>query len=60
MEDPSALRVDLIKNAAVPEVLGLRGRPAAKKRVINRDQIDLWEGFNQCLIGDQSDGSDGQ
>ncbi len=43
--------VDLVKDAAVSEVLGLGRLPAAEEGVINRDQIDLWEGIDERLVG---------
>src|ERR1041384_7331466 len=45
--------VDLGKDSAIAEVFGLCRLPAAKERIINRDQIDLWEGRHQGLVGDQ-------
>src|SRR6476659_9170344 len=45
-------RVDLVKDPAVPEVLWLHGCPTPKFGVINRDQIDLWEGVEQRFVGD--------
>src|SRR3569623_1317973 len=45
-------RVDFVKDPAIPEVLRLHGCPAPKFRVINRHQIDLWEGVEQRLVGD--------
>src|SRR3569833_1984689 len=45
-------RVDLVKDPAIPEVLRLHRCPATKFRLINRHQIELWEGVQQRLVGD--------
>ena len=43
----------MVKDPAVSEVFRLYRGPTAENRIINRDQVELWEVRDQRLIGDR-------